>query len=246
LLLINSFVARTPESYYRRGMDSYFLPNGAKIDTERMIEAILEEDAYPQLYLDTELGGFYEVPTEDILRRWQAEIGTTNRYMLVERFTLEEREEVALDFMDTMLEDMDQLQVATARHTLAMGGWEAMEEYFEKKTDGWIHGWDQFVHDEAGDFADEQLMQNPYAEVIAKFEGCGDCPLCSLMAEEESTEFDALTEAFQEVVFEKTIMESVQLQMEDFMAKKNAQEAHTTKAIKTIAPSTRKTKKRKQ
>ena len=240
-------------------MDSYFLPNGARIDTERIIEAILEDEAFPQLYLDTETGGFYEVPNEDVLRRWQAEIGESKRYILIERFTNEEREEVASDFMDTMLADMDPIQVAGARHELAMGGWDAMEQYFEKKTDGWIHGWDQFVHDEAGDFADEQLMENPQVDVTAKFEGCGNCPLCSLLAKEESSELDVLQETYQDAVgdavFEATIMESVRAQMADYAKKKSAQQKSTsqppaaseaTKGIKTVAPSTRKTRKRKQ
>ena len=76
-------------------MYEYTLPSGAKIDADRIVDAVLAEDEYPQVYLDTELGTFVEIPSSDNLRRWVEEIGATKRYLVIEHFTDADRNKFA-------------------------------------------------------------------------------------------------------------------------------------------------------
>ena len=51
-------------------MYSYTLPNGIVIQYEHIVDAVLEEEEYPQTYLDTLTGALIEVPSMQSLGIW--------------------------------------------------------------------------------------------------------------------------------------------------------------------------------
>lgn len=190
-------------------MYEYSLLNGAKIDADRTVDAVLGEEDYPQVYLDTELGALVEVSSADNLRRWVEEIGTTKRYLIIERFTDADRDEFARYFVKTLLADMEPSAVTGAEGSLAQGGWRAMTAFLEKSTDGWIHGWDQYLADEAWESVHEWLTNNPYVAIKAEFEGCGNCAMCELIRKGEGGNGAKLMKAFET----ERIMRNVEQQM---------------------------------
>ena len=191
-------------------MYAYILSSGAKIDADRVVDAVLVENDYPQTYLDTELGALIEIPSEDSLGRWVKEIGATKRYFVIERFTDDDRNKSARYFIDTILTDMDPRSAPRARDALVHGGWRAMKDFLEKNTDGWIHGWDQYIADEAWEYVHEWLTKNPHVHIKAKFEGCGDCTACELIRKGEGGDRKKLTKAMDT----ETVMQNVARQLE--------------------------------
>lgn len=177
-------------------MYKYLLPNGIKVDAERLADVATDEGEYPQVYLDTQTGALVEISTLESLGKWVEEIGTTNRYVLFERFTNQELNEVASDFIDTILADMASEWVDGARDALERGGWSSMEEFLEEKTDGWIHAWDQFMGDEAWEYVREWLTENPRVSIREEFEGCGHCAVCELVRRGEDGDESKLMDAF--------------------------------------------------
>lgn len=178
-------------------MYEYILPSGAKIDAERIVDAVLMENEYPQVYLDTELGALIEIPSRDGLRRWIEEIGETRRYFVIEHFNDADRNAFARYFIDSILTDMDSHSAPGARNALVRGGWREMEDFLENKTDGWIHGWDQYLSDEAWESVHEWLTNNPHVHIKAEFEGCGNCAACELIRKGEGGDHTKLIKAFE-------------------------------------------------
>jgi len=192
------------------GMYAYILPGGAKIDADRVVDAVLAESEYPQTYLDTELGALIEIPSEDSLGRWVREIGATKRYFVIEHFTDDDRDKFARYFIDTILTDMDSRSAPGARDALVRGGWRAMEDFLEKNTDGWIHGWDQHIADEAWESVHDWLTKNPHVHIKAEFEGCGDCAACELIRTGNGSDRKKLIQAMDT----ETVMQNVARQLE--------------------------------
>ena len=87
-------------------MYEYSLLNGAKIDADRTVDAVLEED-YPQVYLDTELGAL----VRSFVCRQPAAVGRGDwddeAILIIERFTDADRDEFARYFVKTLLADME-------------------------------------------------------------------------------------------------------------------------------------------
>ena len=177
-------------------MYAYLLPNGAKINVDGVLDAILSKEEFPETYLDTENGVLLNIPSLEILRQWVEEIGQSTRYYLVERLSDAERDRVAGDFVDEILEDMVRGDVPGARSALAQGGWQGMEDFLAKQTDGQIHGWDQFIADEAWEHAEQWLTNIPGVPIQEVFEGCGNCSICELMRKGEDGDAEKLMEAF--------------------------------------------------
>lgn len=191
-------------------MYEYILPSGAKIDADRVVDAVLMESEYPQVYLDTELGALVEIPSRDGLKRWIEEIGATKRYFVIERFTDADRDKFARYFIKTLLADMAPSSVPEAERALVRGGWRAMEDFLENSTDGWIHGWDQYLSDEAWEYVHEWLTENPHIHIKAEFEGCGNCAACELIRRGEGGDRAKLMKAFET----EKVMQHVARQLE--------------------------------
>lgn len=195
-------------------MDTYTLPNGARIDVSRMTEIVLEDlegEAYPQVYLDTETGAFVEIPYEDTLRRWVEEVGLENRYFLIERFTDAEKDAIARDFVTEILPVMSPKDMPGARRAHKRGGWREMESFLKRRTDGWEHAWSQYVWDEARQYVEEWLTNSPYFSVTVAFEGCGNCSVCELIRQGEVGNAEKLAEAFAT----EHVMQNVETQVRD-------------------------------
>lgn len=178
------------------GMYKYLLPNGIRIDAERLADMTLAKEGYPRVYLDTQTGALIEIPSVESLGKWVEEIGATDRYVCFERFTDEEAGDIASDFIDTILADMAPQWVDGARDALESGGWKAMEDFLEEKTGEWIHAWDQFAGDEAYEYVHEWLTENPRVAIKAEFEGCGQCAVCELVRNGEDGDESKLMDAF--------------------------------------------------
>jgi hypothetical protein len=78
---------------------------------------------------------------------------------------------------------------------ITCGDIDGFEDFLFEKTDGFIHAWDQYLADEAYDYVDRWLTENPFCKIERKFIGCGDCEICKVMANTNGN-FSALMEAF--------------------------------------------------
>jgi len=182
-------------------MDAYYLPNGVRIDAERLVELILGNvETSPQIYLDIETGTPVELA-----------FGASEKHLPIERYTDIMRDEVARTFIDEVLADMASVYVTGARSALANGGWSSMEQFLEKDTDGWVHAWAQFIYDEICEYVDERLMVNPNVPIKNMFEGCDNCAICELMRKGEDGNPAKLTKAFET----ENVMQNVTLQFEE-------------------------------
>ena len=182
-------------------MDAYYLPNGVRIDAERLVELILENvETSPQIYLDIETGTPAEIAS-----------GVSEKHLPIERYTNIMRDEAARSFIDEVLSDMASVYVINARIALTNGGWSSMEQFLEKDTDGWIHAWAQFISDEVWEYVDEHLMANPNVPIKKMFEGCGNCAICELMRKGEGGNQAKLIKAFET----ENVMQHVAQQLEE-------------------------------
>ncbi len=178
-------------------MYAYLLPNGARIDAERVTDAALATQEYPQTYLDTETGMLVEIPSADALEHWVSEIGATKRYFLIERFDDTDRNAIAREYIDGLLKEMATPDEATGtRDAFESGEWQSMEAFLKEHTDGWIHGWNQYIGDEAWEYVHDWLTNNPHVSIKAEFEGCGNCALCELIRKGEGGNLPKLMNAF--------------------------------------------------
>jgi hypothetical protein len=193
-------------------MYKYTLPNGAEINMDSIVDAVLAEDDYPQVYLDIETGALIEIPNKDSLKHWVKEIGQSKRYFLIEYLNDFDRNEIAKDFIKLFSADIGSKDVLLAKKSLASGGWRDFENFLRTETDGFIHAWDQFIHDEAWECANEWLTNHPEVDIKTEFEGCGNCAICELMRKGEDGDPQKLMEAFKT----ENIMQQVSEQMNDF------------------------------
>ena len=178
-------------------MYTYTIPNGARVDAERLVDAALAAEEYPQVYLDTATGKLVEIHSMEALRNWVAEIGNLKRYVLIERFDDTERNAIAREFIDGLLKDMVLPDETTgARNALESGGWQQMEVFLKEHTDGWIHGWHQYIGDEAWEYVHDWLTKNPYISIRVGFEGCEDCALCELLRKGEGSDLSKTMKVF--------------------------------------------------
>lgn len=209
-------------------MHKYLLPNGLKIDFDRIVEAVLSEEEYPQVFLDTENATLVEVFSAESLHRWVDENEERSQHhFLVERFGDRVRDQIARDFIDIIMTSMASKKEAEgSRLALVRGGWRKMEEFLEEKTDGWIHSWDQFVHDEASEQAHRWLTENPHVEIKAVFEGCENCAICELMRRSGDGDSEELLKAFET----QNIMNSFAEQMKNIT--KSAKAGNKKVAVK--------------
>ncbi len=205
---------------YCVSMDAYILPNGARIDAGRVVEAMLaeSEDGYPRVYLNTKTGVLVEIPFVDNLRRWEKEVGEDRRlYVHIEPLTDEWRSAVARDYITGLLPDMAPSVAPGAVRALEEGGWRNMEQFLTTEGDGWIHGWYQFLSDEAWEHMDDWLTDHPDIRIKMEFEGCGNCSLCELIRRGEDGDPEKLAKAFAM----ENAMQNVEQEMQLFMKKKD-------------------------
>lgn len=201
---------------YTANMYRYKLPNGIQINPDRMVDGVLAETEYPQIYLDTETGALVEIPSIESLKKWVEEIGKSKRYFNIDRFNDKDRDKIAESFLEDILRVMEPKCFSSAKKALKKNGWRGMEDFLEENTDGWIHGWDQFIADEAWEYVNNWLTDNPHIAIKAEFEGCGDCAICKLMRSNEDKDFSKLAQAMET----ENVMQRVQEQMKDFSKRK--------------------------
>jgi hypothetical protein len=194
-------------------MYAYTLPNGLTINAERLADVVLSGSDFPQTYLDVDTGALIEIPTRESLRVWVKETGNSKRYFLVERFTDDEKIYFIEDIISS---DLKEKQLSDVLLILKSKDLDTFEEFLMTKTDGWIHGWDQYIADEAWEYVHEWLTNNPYVKIIASFEGCGDCALCEAMRDKRTGVVPDLLEALKT----EAIMQSVHTQLTERASKK--------------------------
>lgn len=182
-------------------MDAYYLPNGMRIDAERLVELILGNiEASTQIYLDIETGTPAELAS-----------GILEKHLPIERYTDAMRNKAARTFIDEVLSDMASVYVTGARSALTSGGWSSMEQFLEKDTDGWVHSWSQFIFDEVWEHVDECLTSNPNVPIKKTFEGCDNCAICELMHKGEGGNQAKLIKAFET----ENVMQNVTEQLKE-------------------------------
>lgn len=198
-------------------MYKYVLPNGLIVNAERLAEVVLYKTDFPQTYIDTETAALIEIPSRESLGEWVKEGDHGRRYFLIEPFTNEEKICFARDFVQLILSsELSQKQKTETLKIIESGNFDAFEEYLFTKTDGWIHGWDQYISDEAWEYVHEWLTNNPYVKIVDLFEGCGDCALCEAMRDKGTGAMSDPLEVFKT----EAIMESVRTQLNERASKK--------------------------
>jgi len=182
-------------------MDAYYLPNGVRIDVERLVELILgNAETSSQIYIDIGTGTPVKLTS-----------GVSEKHLPIERYTNTMRNKAARTFIDDVLVDMASVYVTGAHTALTNGGWSSMEQFLEKDTDGWVHAWAQFISDEVWEYVDERLMANPNVPIRKMFEGCGNCAICELMRKGEGGNQAKLMKAFET----ENVMQNVTRQLEE-------------------------------
>ncbi|HEY4526447.1 MAG TPA: plasmid pRiA4b ORF-3 family protein [Candidatus Paceibacterota bacterium] len=176
-------------------MYKYLLPNGTQIDAERICDAVLRQTEYPQQHFDTETGDLVEIVSKEHLGKWVHKIGKTRRYIYIEHFDASFRIDLARQFiklMDTMEPDA----AAAADAVLKKDELEAFEQLLEEKTDGWIHGWRNWLADSAWESVHEWLTHMPGVPITPVFEGFDDCAVCELTRKGKDRDPAKLADAF--------------------------------------------------
>lgn len=197
-------------------MYAYKLPNGLTINAERLVEDVMADSDFPQTYLDIKTGALIEIPSWDSLGVWVKEVGHQKRYFLIERFTDVDKINLARDFVrEVMSMDASKIVQTKATKILQTNNFESFKTFLMLETDGWIHGWDQYIADEAWEYVHEWLTNNPHIKIEAVFEGCGDCAICSAMKEGKGESAHDLLEAFKT----EAVMQSVTDQLENRVKK---------------------------
>ncbi len=212
-------------------MYTYKLPNGLTINAERLAEDVLLGGEFPQTYLDIETGALIEIPSSESLGMWVMEIGNTKRHFLVERFTNDEKIIFAREFVEVIMSiDASKVKQAQILKILKTNSIEAFEDFLDSETDGWIHGWDQYIADEAWEYVHEWLTNNPHVKIEATFEGCGDCAICTAMREGKGDSMPDLLSAFNT----EAVMQSVEAQLKKRASDEN--KIDSKKIANTTAP----------
>lgn len=217
-------------------MNAYYLPNRVRVDVDGVVNAILAQEEWPQAYLDTETGALAYVVSPKALGDWVEKIKNSQRYFLVERLTDEDRNSIAKEFVSELFTDIASREdVDGSREALQSGNWRTMEIFLKEQTDGWIHAWDQYVSDEAWDYADAWLTGNPHVAITTEFEGCENCAVCEVMRRGEDGDMSKLMQAFNT----ETIMSNVQTQLES-RSTAHIPKVQTTKKTRTVSDKSKK------
>ncbi len=208
-------------------MYTYKLPNGLTINAERLAEDVVLGGEFPQTYLDIETGALIEISSSESLGVWVKEIGNTKRYFLVERFTNDEKINFAREFVEVIMSiEASNVKQAQVVKILKTNSIETFEDFLESETDGWIHGWDQYIADEAWEYIHRWLTNNPHVKIEASFEGCGNCAICTTMKDGKVNNISDLLSAFNT----EAVMQSVETQL-----KKRASDEHKIDSTKVAS-----------
>ncbi len=238
---------------YNRGMFTFTLPSGAEVDIDGVVEAMLGFEEYPQYYLDTELGAIVRIASQEMLRRWIEEIGESDRYFLIPHMDDEERVDLAERFVEVSMKgEVDAQALRGARSTLSTGGSELFALYLEDELPEYAFLWEQFQDDNAWLRAHEWLVDE-HIGAEAKFEGCGQCPLCEALAREDRNP-EALLDAFvtEEVMEQVGRQVSEMKRMRTVVAPKkmtssrSSPDTRSKKGAKTTSSSVNKNSQRKR
>ena len=178
-------------------MYTYTLKDGTPINSERLIEVVLLREDFGEVYLDTKLGALVEVPSVKSLAAWVAEIGKSDRYLHIKRFSDAECVQYAREFINLMLvHELSKSDHERVNTLLSQNDITGFVDFLEEETDGWIHGWDQYIGDQAWEYVHGWLTENPKVQITASLEGCGDCALCTAMSQEKQPTLEELQTLF--------------------------------------------------
>jgi len=190
-------------------MTSFKLPNGIKIDVTELVDRVLEGEVWPQAYLNIKNGVIALVPSIESLGIWISSATDSADYLLIEPFKESEKIYFAREFVTTLLVgQISKKKLAEVTHILVAGEIDEFEHYLRLKTDGWIHAWDQYIFDEAYEYVEGWLTENPHVKITEEFEGCDDCEICKAV-KAGNTDFVSLKKAFDT----EEIMKSVEKQV---------------------------------
>lgn len=152
----------------------------------------------------------------------------------MERFSDTDRIEIAKNFVQEILSlELPKPQILALQKILETKDWRAFEKYLEDKTDGWIHGWDQYIYDEAWEYARDWLTNNPHITITEEFEGCGDCAICAAMKNNVS-DTKKLLEAFKTEVVMQSVAAQLASQSDNKIARKPQTKSESVKPTKAL------------
>lgn len=171
-------------------MYSYILQSGRKIDMDGLLCA-MEDTGESRYFLDLTEGEIGEVNTKTKQGKEKCQrLSSNKRYVEIPKIRDENRIECMRECMDMFLKEgnkgeqklHDEMQkILDSNDT---NKFKKALVKLEKSRTGWIHGWEQFRRDSAWEDAVSWIEKLPVA-IEQKFEGCGDCKLCTLMEKGE-------------------------------------------------------------
>jgi hypothetical protein len=159
-------------------MHEYFLGNGIRINTERLIDAALMDEKFPEVYLDVQTGALVEISTPESLVLWRDSVGEPARYLYL---AAGER------FIDEIISEIEPGLTKKAKKALHTGGVEEMEDFLEDQAAGLVFGWDAYMTSEASRYVHDWLTKNPDLDITTDFSGCDSCASCEYMEDHEES-----------------------------------------------------------
>lgn len=212
-------------------MYRYVLPNGLRIGeevVEILVNAALGEKTWPEVYLDTMTGLVISVPSRSILKRWREEAGDPKRYFVIPSFTSFDREKAADEFIDNVLDDLDNVlfeennleelaielealgesAAAEGRRAIDTGGWKAFEKYLLEQNSDLLLLWEDWLYDAAYNYIHQWLINNPFTSISAE-------PIRSRRASDSTRKLSPQVAKFLAAVTTESLMEQVEKQVKE-------------------------------
>ncbi len=166
-----------------------------RVDIDGCITAVLSTGEFPMHFFDTERGDVCIIDSNKSLDSFAEKIGTSRRYLDITHFDDKDYDDIMMDFIDLVSTMGSKRLSDRLKKILVENSWKGTLIELEKDTEGWIHAWDQHIHDEGYTQAVAWLMNISNVKITEKFEGCGDCEICKAM-EGGKNGYGDLMEAF--------------------------------------------------
>lgn len=140
------------------------------------VEAILSTDEHPLYLLDTVMGNVCPVESKEMISQLIPKIGKKNRYVPIASFKDQGYTSLMEQFLDGVVGAILPSKFTDRlKNTLQKKGWKAVVKMLERGRDGeeWFIAWNQFIQNEAADFADFLL-----SDMSGEINPCANCPIC--------------------------------------------------------------------
>ena len=158
------------------------LPNGKKIDEEKAMNGMEDNDFSKLYFLDIETGRV-KIILDTFNKNKKLKLTKIDNkcYILIPKISPQQIHKWMCEYVDEFInrEDPD---FAKKVYPLLKGKivTRKLIRLLEKSEEGWIHGWDQWRYDQVGELFQGWLF-SLNVDIVDEFEGDDNCPLCQMM-----------------------------------------------------------------